>query len=220
MFHPAVALVLLLWTYGPVTIPLLWNLQALSDTELVECWRSHAGSPEAEACLNELFGRYHTRVAAWCYRFTGERTAASDLAQDVFLKAYRHLGSFEGSSKFSTWLFMIARNHCFNDRKARNARPEQGLDTLTVEPADRTQEDALSMLVSGESRRQARALMNDVLDDKEREIMALHFGEGLRLDSINRLLGLTNSSGARAYIVSAKRKLSAAITRMKKAGNI
>lgn len=195
-------------------------MQDLSDNELVRRWRSVENKREAEDYLNELFGRYRSRVAVWCYRFTGDREAAGDLAQEVFLKVFRHLDSFEGSSKFSTWLYTVARNHCFNEAKARSARPEQALDALEAEPVDAGRQDALASLISNESRKQAGKLMAEVLDETERTIMALHFGNGLELGSITRLLGLTNASGARAYIQSAKRKLSVAVGRMRNAGQI
>src|SRR5450631_2587456 len=98
-------------------------MQELSDEDLVAKSREHAGSPKAETSIDELFRRYQSRVAIWCYRFTGERESAADLAQDIFLRAYRNLHSFRGDSRFSTWLFTIARNHCVNEMKARAVRP-------------------------------------------------------------------------------------------------
>ena len=58
-------------------------------------------------------------------------------------------------------------------------------------------------------------LINGSLDETERQVMTLHYGEDMTLDSISRLLNLQNASGAKAYIVSAKRKLQTAIGRMK-----
>ena len=168
--------------------------------------------------MNELLGRYHSRVATWCYRFTGDRNSASDLAQDIFLKAYRYLDSFRGESKFSTWLYTIARNHCVNDMKSRATRPEQALDDLPVEPVDSLQQDVLSALESEEARRSVRALMDDVLDDTEKKVMVMHFAEELTLDSITRILNLNNASGARAYVVSAKRKLNTGFQRLRRLG--
>src|SRR5690349_21548062 len=97
-------------------------VQELSDEELVARFRAEAGTPGADAWINELFQRFHTRVATWCLRFTGDRESAADFAQDVFLKAYRNLDSFRGDAKFSTWLFTIARNHCINEWRARSVR--------------------------------------------------------------------------------------------------
>jgi RNA polymerase sigma factor (sigma-70 family) len=55
---------------------------------------------------------------------TGARQAAADLVQEVFLKAYRHMESFRGDSKFTTWLHTMARNHCLDARVARDERRE------------------------------------------------------------------------------------------------
>jgi RNA polymerase sigma-70 factor (ECF subfamily) len=50
----------------------------------------------------------------WCLRSTSDRETAADLAQGVFTKVYQNLSSFQSQSKFSTWLFSVARNHCLN----------------------------------------------------------------------------------------------------------
>src|SRR3954471_6313350 len=106
-------------------------MEQLSDEELVSRYRAQSGSPETDSLLNELFQRHYSRVALWCLRLTGDRESAADLAQDVFIKAFHYLGSYRGDSKFSTWLYSITRNHCFNEIKARATRPEE-----MGEPAD------------------------------------------------------------------------------------
>jgi DNA-directed RNA polymerase specialized sigma subunit len=53
--------------------------------------------------------------------------------------------------------------------------------------------------------------MEQSLDELEKQVMTLHYGHEMRLDAITAQLGLTNASGAKAYIVSARRKLNAAI---------
>jgi RNA polymerase sigma-70 factor, ECF subfamily len=182
-------------------------MQQLSDEELVARHRAEGGP-----WINELFGRYHRRVAIWCYRFTGDRDSAADLAQEVFLRAYRSLEAFRGDSKFSTWLYTIARNHCLNEMKARASRPEQNSELLELEIADGAT-NVLRELEREESMQSMRDLIAETLDETETQVMVLHFGEEIKLDAITRLLGLTNASGARAYVVSAKRKLAAAVTR-------
>jgi RNA polymerase sigma-70 factor (ECF subfamily) len=64
--------------------------------------------------------RYQQPMVNYLARMTGERQAALDFAQDVFLKAYASLGSYRPSFKFSTWLFKIASNHMIDHwRKKR-----------------------------------------------------------------------------------------------------
>src|SRR6266852_4893513 len=99
------------------------NLERLSDEELVARARAPAGSPPAVELIDELFRRHYGRVARWCFRFSGDRESAADLAQEIFVKVYRSLGSFHGHSKFSTWLYSIARNECLNAVRARAVGP-------------------------------------------------------------------------------------------------
>src|SRR5690349_10159444 len=72
------------------------------------------GGADAEAARGALFGRYHRQVAAWCLRFCGDREEAADLAQEVFLRVHERLGSFRGESRFSTWLYTVARRVAIN----------------------------------------------------------------------------------------------------------
>jgi RNA polymerase sigma factor (sigma-70 family) len=184
-----------------------------TDEELVEQYRSNGGSPQGNPFLSELFGRHHRRVAAWCLRMTGDREAAADLAQEVFVKAFRHVESFRGESRFSTWLYSITRNHCRNEIRSRSARPEEITDTELLQAED-PGEPLLDTLERQSSQALLQTLMRDSLDEIEAQVMTLHYAEEMPLESITRLLNLSNASGAKAYIVSARRKLQAAVARL------
>ncbi len=185
-------------------------MQALSDEQLVAL-STDPGETEVRRrqAIDELFGRYQERVAIWCFRVARDREWAADLAQEVFLRALRNLSTFRGDSKFSTWLYSIARNHCFNAIQTKVTRAEDPIEFLQLpdtggRPVDRELEiqDQLNYM---------RQLLNGKLDETERQVMTLHYGEEMTLDTISRLLNLRNTSGAKAYIVSAKRKLAAAV---------
>lgn len=183
-------------------------LEQLSDEELIAQYRLAPQSPYGSDCVNALFERYYARVGRWCFRFTGDRESAADLAQEVFAKAYRRLDQFEGTAKFSTWLFVIARNESINAAKAREVRLSSAHDELPLDlPDDRSSSPAAAIEQESVAR-QLRHLLNAVLEDTERTVFTLHYGEDVPLDAITRLLALSNASGAKAYIVSAKRKLS------------
>lgn len=87
--------------------------------------RQHlSGDPKA---FEMLFRKYQTPIFNLVTRMVrGED--AYDLTQDVFLKAYKHLRSFRGDSKFSTWLFTIARHTCLNHLRHKNVIGEDSLD--------------------------------------------------------------------------------------------
>jgi len=190
------------------------SMGPLPDEELVARYQAESRPGEAERQLDELFQRYRGKVALWCLRISGDREAAADLAQEVLLKAFRALPSFRGDAKFSTWLYTIARNHCFNALKSRAAAPDGASDTGLLEVADQAP-DPLAQLETASSARLVREWMADSLTDVETQVMTLHFVEDLPLDAVTRLLHLDNASGAKAYVVSAKRKLSRAVERWK-----
>jgi len=188
----------------------------VTDEELVSRFRSDGGPPAGNRWINALFTRYHTKVALWCYRFTGDRGMASDLAQEVFLRAWRNIGSFRGEAKFSTWLYTVARNHCVNEMKARSVRPQLTSEEVNLSLFESPDtETVLDSLEKQQSLDTVRALIARELNETERRVVVMHFVEEIGLEAINRLLGLDNPSGARAYILSAKRKLSSALDRWK-----
>ncbi len=187
----------------------------INDEELVAVFNdSRSSTAQRDRAVNELFSRYHSKVASWCFRVVGDRDWAADLAQETFLKALRALPGFRMEAKFSTWIYLIARNSSFNAREARALRPTDQVDPELADGTERIDE-VLETL--GEIS-QMRTLLN-VLDETERTVMTLHYGEEMTLPAVTRLLRLENQSGAKAYIVSAKRKLKSAVARWKASGS-
>jgi RNA polymerase sigma-70 factor (ECF subfamily) len=79
----------------------------------------------------EALVREHTRVVyAHALRFFGDSTAAEDTVQEVWIKVYRSLDSFDGRSRFSTWLYRVTRNTCLDQVRAGTRRP------IPVDPVD------------------------------------------------------------------------------------
>jgi hypothetical protein len=97
-------------------------------------------------------------------------------------------------------------------------RPDATSESLEIDLQDGTREDVLATLEREESLHAMRSLFEQALDPTEKQVMVLHFADEMALDSITRLLQLKNPSGARAYVVSAKRKLATAVQRWRAAG--
>lgn len=70
------------------------------------------------SALDRLLRRHQPWIFNLALRMVWRRDTAEDAAQEILLKAVTHLGSFEGRSKFSTWLYRIAVNHLLNVRKS------------------------------------------------------------------------------------------------------
>lgn len=183
-----------------------------SDEALVGELRRLTGDARQQA-IDELFARHYTRVARWCFRLTGDRDAAADLAQDVFLKAHRHFDSFQGQARFSTWLYAIVRNEAFGWRRRAATTPAVDADDALVDvPTSEAgpEDEALA----DSRRKRLETFLADTLDDRERTVFTLHYASEMSLDAITRLLRLENPSGAKAFIVSAKRKIARAAGRV------
>jgi DNA-directed RNA polymerase specialized sigma subunit len=88
--------------------------------------------------------------------------------------------------------------------------PEQTLDAVPEQIEDQRMEEISSVLERRESEQLMRKLIQETLDETESRVMTLHYVHEMPLDSVTRLLRLTNTSGAKAHIVSARRKLARA----------
>ncbi len=167
----------------------------------------------SESLFAELFERYKRPVYSWCYRICRDRNAANDLAQEIFLKAWKHRSSFHGNSKLSTWLYAIARNHCLTALKRRACDPLRF--EFPPHPNMRDHE-TLAADVAAERKQSCRRLlqlMSRTLEPMEIRVMTLHYAHSVPLADITHDLRLSNPSGAKAYIVNSRRKLKAVIRR-------
>jgi RNA polymerase sigma-70 factor (ECF subfamily) len=89
--------------------------------------RCVAGDQQA---WQQLVATQHRRIYAICFRFTGSGVDAEDLTQDVFLKVYRNLASFDTQKgSFQTWITTLARNLLVDHfRRTRLERASESLD--------------------------------------------------------------------------------------------
>jgi len=188
-------------------------MEVPSDEELIARYRLAPASEDSRHIIDELFGRHRARVIAWCRRLSGNRDLAPDLAQDVFVKAYSSLHTFRHDSRFTTWLYVIARNRCHDEARARSAARRDAPEAF--DPVASELNAALAALDARDARSLVQRLMKDVLNETEQRVMTLHYGLEMELDAVTAALGLTNASGAKAFIVSARRKLNVAVQRWK-----
>jgi RNA polymerase sigma-70 factor (ECF subfamily) len=84
----------------------------------------------------ELVDKYKQPVMNLVYRMLRDMTEAEDLAQNVFVQVYKAADRYQVNSKFSTWLFTIARNFCLNEIRRRSRHPTESLDLPHPEQED------------------------------------------------------------------------------------
>ncbi|HYO15009.1 MAG TPA: RNA polymerase sigma factor [Thermoanaerobaculia bacterium] len=182
------------------------DLDLLSDEELIERARREPGSA-ADAALSDLYRRYQPKVAAWCLRLASDRQEAADLAQEVFLRVHERLATFRGESRFSTWLYTVTRSVAINRGIAARRRQTEALEDEGVPEPVEPSPGADREVERGEILAAFREAMGRDLEPLEAKVLYLHYVDGVPLAALTDLLKLTNKSGAKAYIVSGKRKL-------------
>jgi len=156
-----------------------------TDAELVEACLE--GDRDAFGVLVE---RHQHHVYKLCYRFVGNHEDASDLAQDVFIRAYRGLKNFKGQASLGTWLYRIGVNVCLNRVASKTPKPGP-LDALLLNNDSRvtsTDESASDALLRGERAGQVRAAIAK-LPRKQRATLILRVYHELPHEEIAGILG-------------------------------
>ncbi|MFV0337680.1 MAG: RNA polymerase sigma factor [Chthoniobacterales bacterium] len=96
-----------------------------SDPDAATMLRARDGN---EGAFSELVEKYSTLVIGVAAKMLGDRTEAEDLAQQVFLKAWKARHRYRPTAKFSTWLLRITRNTVLNEIRRRSRHPQHSLD--------------------------------------------------------------------------------------------
>jgi RNA polymerase sigma-70 factor (ECF subfamily) len=155
------------------------------DVALVE--RHRCGDLQA---FDEVYGRFGEMVYNLALRLAGNREEAADLTQEIFLRIFRHLGSFGGRSTLKTWVFRIAINHC-RDRLSRHFVATTSIDDSEesgVPLADPGRGPEALAVAADEGRRVAEGLSRIL--PVFREAVVLRDLEGLSYDEIAEVLGV------------------------------
>lgn len=166
------------------------------DTLIQSCLRGD------QLAWNQIVQQYRRKVFNVAYKFVGRHDEAEDLTQDIFLKVFRSLGTFDRRANFQTWLISVSRNLCIDHyrsvRKEREAI-DRGVDPHELEAVSRDggpvaaleQRDRVTLLRQAlaslpETLRTA-VLMRDIEERSYREIAdRLRLPEGTVKSRINR----------------------------------
>lgn len=186
------------------------DIREPSDGELLAAARDGRDEGERDRAIACLLSRYQRRVYVWCYRLVRDHERALELAQDVLVNAWRSLDRFEERARFSSWLFALARNRCLSELRRARPRLDPEFDFDALSDGRPNPEESLLARLDEES---ALVLVRDELQPLEQEALWLRCYDGLPVEAITEVLGVTELSGARAVLQRARRKLRAAIRR-------
>jgi RNA polymerase sigma-70 factor (ECF subfamily) len=162
-----------------------------------------------EACLggdasafDALVIRHQKAIQRVCYRFTGNTEDAADLTQEVFVKAYRSLPKFRGTSAFSTWLYRIAVNACLSFKASRKNRAEEWDEDHDIVAEGPSAEESLDSRMNADTLRAAL----DTLPEKQRVTVIMKVLEERTHAEVAEILG-SNVGTVKANLFFAIRNL-------------
>lgn len=137
--------------------------------------------------FGELIERYEPKLARYGKKFLSVPEDIEDIVQDVFMKAFQNIQSFDATRRFSPWIYRIAHNAFVNELKRRSLRPVFNLDfdaLLAHAPAD---ENAETEREAGEMRAMIDAGLERITP-AYREVLVLHYLEELSYKDIADIL--------------------------------
>ena len=168
---------------GLVSIPIMPT--GPTDNEIIS--RVLRGEPSLYASLVE---RYQSFVFTIALRYTPNREDAEEIAQDVFIKAYRSLADFRGESKFSTWLYTIVTTTCITFLRKKKL-PVHSLDNEHIfEVADNQNSAFRANQVEQKSKVQVIHEAIKLLSVDDARIITLFYQAEQSLEEISRIIGV------------------------------
>jgi RNA polymerase sigma-70 factor (ECF subfamily) len=175
--------------------------EAVEETELVR--RAQADDPWA---VDQLVRRYQKKVYAIAYQVCGfDAEDARDSAQEALLQVFRHIGDFEGRSRFSTWVHRVAVNTCLDAKRRRRRwlrmilprrpeamddEPENELDNL---PAPEADSDPLAAVSGAELKRDVAEALGR-LSEHQRKVFQLKVFQEMSIPEIAEATGMAEGT--------------------------
>jgi len=166
-----------------------------SDIEIIS--RVLKGEQSAYA---ELVNRYQNYVFTLTLRFIKSREDAEEVAQDIFVKAYRSLADFRGASKFSTWLYTIVNTTCITFLRKKKL----DIHSLDNEKIFETVQNQDSGFNANQVEQKSKVHMVNsainMLGADDAEVLTLFYKAEQSLEEISRILGMeTNAVKVRLH---------------------
>jgi len=189
------------------------------DRELVR--RAQQGEKEA---FEVLVGKHQGRVFAVAGGILRNREDVEDIAQQVFLKAYFSLKRFDQRSAFSTWLYKITVNECWDLLRKKKVRPLVFESELSDEQAhaynstEQKGEHAPDVSEQLETRQQLDQWL-ECLEERDRTMLVMKEAQGFTVEEIAEIMGI-NGNTVKVRLFRARQKIAERIRRKKRAAGV
>jgi len=179
-------------------LPLPSKEATVSSADLIA--RCQTGDVEA---FESLYQQHAARLYTLACRMAGSPEDGEDLLQEIFLQAYRKLGSFKGDSAIGTWLYRLALNHCLDYVRSRQAKMSKLTETLDADTSFQPTARRETPIARLDLERAVERLPEGC-----REAFVLHDVEGFDHKEVGKLLGIAEGT-SKSQVFKARMKLRA-----------
>ena len=156
--------------------------------------------------FESVLALYQDKVFRLCYAMLGDRSAAEETAQEVFVRIWKALGTYRGEAALSTWIYAIARNACLTARKTRAGRRGVSLESPGVLAAA---ERAASSPPVPDRQPDILRFVGE-LPENYRQVVLLYYLEERSYDEVATMLDLPLGT-VKTWLHRARKELAAAL---------
>ena len=177
----------------------------LTDGEVIEL----VGANRRDAALAGILQAYRRKVFGLAYSFVRNRETAEDVAQEVFIRVWRALPSFDGRASLSTWIYTIARNASLSAlRNRRQGEPLEATDSVAA-LATHPQEPLDAHAIESSAERASLLRLVDQLPDKQRQAVLLYYMQEQSHEEVAAMLAMPVGT-VKTLLHRARQRLAAA----------
>lgn len=171
----------------------------MEDWDIILAYRARKHS----TCFRLLHDRYAAKIYSKSITMLRDENQAQDATQEIFTKIFLNLGKFEGTAKFSTWVYSVTYNFCI-DKIRKEKRSRELFASEIEDPPDQVDDDgeAAELLVMQVS--ELRRVLAK-LSDADRTLLLLKYKDGTKIRDIAEMLG-KNESAVKMQLKRAREK--------------
>ncbi len=145
------------------------------DCDWILIWKMRQGSDEA---WEQFIHKYYGEILKYCFYHCRDRECAEDLTQEVFLKFFGALARYQHRGKAKNYLYTIAANLCRDQQKLGQDLPLEAVENSGVDATARLDDRLMLEAAIGQ------------LPQEMREVIVLHYFQGLKLSETAAVLGI------------------------------
>ena len=191
------------------------SYEQASDLEL-----ARFASEGDESAFEEIMRRYSPRVFRFASRFFRQRSLVEEAAQEVFLKAFTELGSYEGRGSMEGWLTRITTNTCLNLLRGTKRRPELTVSDLTEDETTWLDNNLVEAAVERHQSNERSVVAADLADrvlhtlsPEDQLVLSLMDGEEASVKDVVKMTGWSESK-VKVQAFRARRRMREAVEKL------